>query len=161
MPTANSAARSGADWITNTSRWETCGPTIPTIATASVTAATMTIAPRRRTISSSSGNRTYSWASTAIDQKARLGVGAATRFWTSRPLTMTELEPGTPCPGGRTSSQATTRLKTRAAQYGGRMRQARRRANRDTPSSRQPWRAGDRASEKPDSTMNTTTANRP
>ena len=36
-----------------------------------------------------------------------------------------------------------------------------RRANRDTPSNFQPWRAGDRASEKPDSTMNTTTANRP
>ena len=30
-----------------------------------------------------------------------------------------------------------------------------------TLSSRQPWRAGDRASEKPDSTMNTTTAKRP
>ncbi len=35
------------------------------------------------------------------------------------------------------------------------------RANRDTASSRQPWRAGDRANEKPDSTMNTTTAKRP
>src|SRR6185369_7817243 len=95
MPTANRAAISGADWITNTSRWETCGPTIPTIATASVTVATMTIAPRRRTISSRSGNRMYSWASTAIDQNARLGLGAATRFCTSRPLTITELEPGT------------------------------------------------------------------
>ena len=118
-------------------------------------------APRRRTISSSSGNRMYSWASTAIDQNARLGLGAPTRFCTSRPLTTTDLASGTPCPGGGTISHATARLKARAAQYAGRMRRARRRANRGNPSSRQPWRAGDSASEKPDSTMNTTTANRP
>ena len=39
MPTANSAARSGGDWITKVSRRETCGPTIPTAATTSVTVA--------------------------------------------------------------------------------------------------------------------------
>ena len=40
MPIANSAARSGGDWITKVSRGA-CGPTIPTAATTSVTAATM------------------------------------------------------------------------------------------------------------------------
>jgi hypothetical protein len=123
--------------------------------------ATITMEPHRRTISSNSGNTTYSWASTAIDQKDGLGLGAPTRFCTSRPLTTTDFMSGAPCPGGGTTSHPTARLKTRAAQYGGRMRRARRRANLETPSSRQPWRAGDRASEKPDSTMNTTTAKRP
>ena len=57
MPTANSAARSGGDWITRKSTWAMCGPMTPTVATTSVTAATMTIAPQRRTVSRSSGNR--------------------------------------------------------------------------------------------------------
>lgn len=121
----------------------------------------MTMAPQRLTIRSNRGKTTYSWASTAIDQNDRLGLGAPTRFCTRRPLTTTDLALGAPCPGGGTTSHATARLKTRAAQYGGRMRRARRSANWGTPSSRQPWRAGERASEKPDSTMNTTTANRP
>ena len=60
MPTANSAARSGGDWITNVFRCEMCGPRIPTVVTRTVTVATMTIAPHRRTISSNSGNRMYS-----------------------------------------------------------------------------------------------------
>jgi hypothetical protein len=161
MPTANSAARSGGDWITMTSRSETCGPRIPTAATTSVTAATMTAAPRRRTAKSNSGNRRYSCASTAIDQKARLGLGALTRFCVRRPLTTTALASGRPCPGAGTISHATARLKSSAAQYGGRMRRARRSANPDSESRCQPWRAGERASEKPESTMNTTTANRP
>ena len=103
----------------------------------------------------------YSWASTAIDQNDRLGLGAPTRFCTSRPLTPTDFASGARSPGGATTSHATARLNARAAQYGGRMRQARRRTNREIPSSRHPRRAGARASEKPDSTMNTTTANRP
>ena len=97
----------------------------------------------------------------AIDQNARLGLGAPMRFCARRPLTTTDFAPGAPCPGGGTISHATARLKTRAAQYAGTMRRTRRYANRERLSSRQPRRAGDRASEKPDSTMNTTTANRP
>ena len=103
----------------------------------------------------------YSWASTAIDQNARLGLGALTRFCTRRPLTTTEPASGAACPGGGTTSHATARLKASAAQYAGTMRRIRRSANRGSRSSRQPWRAGDRASEKPERTMNTTTANRP
>jgi hypothetical protein len=75
----------------------------------------MTTASHRRTISSNSGNATYSWASTAIDQNDRSGVGAPTRFCTSRPLTTTDFAPGTSCPGGGTTSHATARLKARAA----------------------------------------------
>jgi hypothetical protein len=54
-----------------------------------------------------------------------------------------------------------TRLNARAAQYGGRILQARRRRNRATPPCRQPARAGETASEKPDSTRKKTTARRP
>ena len=60
MPTANSAARSGADWITNVCTLAICGPAIPTAATTSVTAATIASALRRRMISSSNGNSRYS-----------------------------------------------------------------------------------------------------
>ena len=56
-PSAKSAARSGADWITKTSRRATCGPTIPTIATTSVTTATITTAPRRRTSQEQQGKQ--------------------------------------------------------------------------------------------------------
>ena len=98
-PTANSAARSGGDWITKVSRRGMCGPKIPTAATTSATVASMTAAPQRRTISSSSGNAMYSWASTAIDQNAALGLCAPTTFWTSRPLTRTDFASGTPLPG--------------------------------------------------------------
>jgi hypothetical protein len=90
-----------------------------------------------------------------------LGLCAASKFCTSRPLTTTDRASGSPCPGCGTTSHATATLKASAAQYAGRMRQARRCANREMPSSRQPWRAGDKASENPDSTMNTTTAKRP
>ena len=79
-PTANSAARSGGDWITKVSTPEICGPTTPTVATTSVTVATMAMAPHRRTISSIRGNAMYSWASTAIDQNDALGLGARTTF---------------------------------------------------------------------------------
>ena len=161
MPIANRAARSGGDWITNSCRADTCEPRTPTAATTSVTEAAITIAPNRRTISNNKGKTTYSCASTAIDQNARLGIGALTRFCTSTPLTRTDFALGTGCPGGGRTSHATVRLTARAAQNAGRMRRARRRANWATPSSRQPWRAGARASEKPDSAMNTTTANRP
>ena len=73
----------------------------------------------------------------------------------------TELRSGAPWPGGGTISHATARLKTSAAQYAGTIRRIRFWANRETPPSCQPWRTGDRASEKPERTMNTTTANRP
>ena len=43
----------------------------------------------------------YSWASTAIDQNARLGLGAPTRFCTSRPLTTTDLSVGRSLPRRR------------------------------------------------------------
>jgi len=49
--------------------------------------------------SSSSGNKRYSWASTAIDQNAALGLCAPTMFCTSRPLTTTDFASGTPFPG--------------------------------------------------------------
>jgi hypothetical protein len=54
-----------------------------------------------------------------------------------------------------------TKLNARAAQYAGRIRRARRCANRATPPSRHPRRAGAMANEKPDRTMNTTTATWP
>src|SRR6478609_1072847 len=114
-PIANSAARAGGDWITRTSSRETYGAKIATAATTSVTPVTMTMATHRRTVSSSSGNTTYSWASTAIDQNDWSGVGAPTRFCTSRPLTTTDFTSGTPCPGGGTTSHATARLKASAA----------------------------------------------
>ena len=115
MPTANSAARSGGDWITNVSRRATCGAAIPTAVTTRVTAATMAAAPQRRISSRSSGNSTYSWASTAIDQNDRSGLGARTTFCSSRPLTTTDFASGAPCPGGGTTSHATVRLKASAA----------------------------------------------
>ena len=115
MPIAKSAARSGADRITKTSRRGTSGPATPTADTTSVTPASMATAPRRRTASSSSGNTTYSWASTAIDQNDRSGLGAPNRFCTSRPLTTTDFTSGAPWPGGGAPSHATARLNARAA----------------------------------------------
>ena len=82
-----------AYWITNVSRRATCGPAIPTAVTTRVTAATMATAPQRRIRSRSSGNSTYSCASTAIDQNDRSGLGARTTFCSSRPLTTTDLRP--------------------------------------------------------------------
>jgi hypothetical protein len=64
----------------------------------------------------------------AIDQKARLGLPAATASWTSRPFTSTDFPSGTGQPGWASTYQVMIRLKPSAAQYGGRMRQARRRA---------------------------------
>ena len=66
----------------------------PDRVTTSVTAATMATAPQRRTSSRSSGNSTYSCASTAIDQNDRSGLGTRTRFCSSRPLTTTDLASG-------------------------------------------------------------------
>ena len=64
--------------------------------------------------------------------------------------------------GCGTIVQATIRLNASAAQYGGRIRQALRRANtRAPPGSRQPARAGPTASEKPDTTRKNTTARWP
>ncbi len=57
-PSANRAARSGGDWTTKTSRPESYGARSPTVATISVTAATMTTAPHRRTSNSNSGKAT-------------------------------------------------------------------------------------------------------
>ena len=53
------------------------------------------------------------------------------------------------------------RLKIKAAQYGGKILQARRWANRSVPPSCHPRRAGAMAKENPDSTMKTTTARCP
>ena len=121
----------------------------------------MATALTRRQTSSSNGSATYSWASIAIDQKARFGLGTVTTSCSSRPLTTTELPFGTGHPGWATTNHVIARLNRSAAQYAGRMRQARRRAKRESPSSRHPFRAGAMASEKPESTMKTTTAKRP
>ena len=57
--------------------------------------------------------------------------------------------------------QAMIRLKINAAQYGGKISQARRSANRTVPPSRHPRRAGAMAEENPDSTMKATAARCP
>ncbi|HTH35336.1 MAG TPA: hypothetical protein VL976_13255 [Xanthobacteraceae bacterium] len=64
-------------------------------------------------------------------------------------------------PGWASTNQVIARLNTSAAQYGGRMRQARRCAYAPIDLNRHPERAGPRPSEKPDSTMNIATAHRP
>ena len=97
----------------------------------------------------------------AIDQKARFGLGAATASWTSSPFTRIDEPFGAGQPGCATTNHVISTLKASAAQYGGRIRQALRRAKRPTPSSRHCERAGVTASENPDSTMNTMTAKRP
>src|SRR3954447_19823704 len=74
---------------------------------------------------------------------------------------MTDLPSGRGQPGWARTNQVIARLKARAAQYGGRMRQARRRANVASDSNRHPDRAGPRPSEKPDRVRNTITAKRP
>ena len=131
MPIANSAARSGGDWITNVSRRATCGPTIPTAATTSVTAATMaTRAPAAGPSAAAAGTGGRAGPRRRSTRTRALGLGAPTMFCTSRPLTRTDFASGTPCPGCGTTSHATARLKASAAQYAGRMRRARRRANR-------------------------------
>ncbi len=47
--------------------------------------ATMAVAPTRRLINSSRGNSTYSCASIAIVQKARLGLPSGAKSCTSSP----------------------------------------------------------------------------
>ena len=73
----------------------------------------------------------------------------------------TDFAVGSSVPGWATTHQATARLNARAAQYGGRIRHARLRANSRTLRSCHPEREGPIASEKPDSTMKTTTAKCP
>src|SRR4051794_22940239 len=97
----------------------------------------------------------------AIDQNARLGLGTAKTSCSSRPLTATDFAVGIGQPGWARTYQVISRLNPSAAQYGGRIRQARRRANLQVPPRRQPIRAGPTDREKPESTMKTTTANRP
>ena len=63
--------------------------------------------------------------------------------------------------GCATTHQATARLNARAAQYGGRIRHARLRAKPPMLRSFHCDRAGAIANEKPDRTMNTTTAKWP
>ena len=64
-------------------------------------------------------------------------------------------------PGWASTYQVISRLNPSAAQYGGRMRQARRCANVAADGNRHPERAGPRPSEKPDRTMNIATPPRP
>src|SRR5215472_9995239 len=105
-----------------------------------------------------------------LDQSARLGLPAAQNpaWWpwakgscTSKPYTTTDFPLGTGQPGWASTYQVITRLNPSAAQYGGRMRQARRCAYVAIDLNRHPERAGPRPSEKPDSAMNMTTAPRP
>src|SRR5215472_9791665 len=105
----------------------------------------------------------------AIDQNARLGLPAAQNppLWpcekascTRKPYTATDFPLGSGQPGWASTYQVITRLKPSAAQYGGRMRQARRCAYVVIDASRHPVRAGPRPSEKPDSAINTATAPR-
>src|SRR5580700_11077571 len=106
----------------------------------------------------------------AIDQNARLGLHAdqnppwgpwAKASCTSKPYTTTDFPLGTGQPGWASTNQVISRLNTSAAQYGGRMRQARRCAYVEVDLSFHPERAGPRPSEKPDRTMNIATAPRP
>jgi hypothetical protein len=97
----------------------------------------------------------------AIDQNARFGLGAPTTSWISDPFTTTDLRSGIAQPGWTCTNQVISRLNANAAQYGGRIRQARRRANSLTLASRQFARAAPSPNENPDSTMKTATANRP
>src|SRR5215831_5251776 len=97
----------------------------------------------------------------AIDQNARLGLPTEKASCASKPYTTTDFPLGGGQPGWASTYQVITRLNPSAAQYGGRMRQARRCAYVAIDLNRHPERAGPRPSEKPDSTMNMTTANRP
>src|SRR5215470_18942384 len=96
----------------------------------------------------------------AIDQNARFGLPAEKTSCTSKPYTTTDFSLGTGQPGWASTYHVITRLNPSAAQYGGRMRQARRCAYAAIDLNRHPERAGPRPSEKPDSTMNIATANR-
>src|SRR3954452_15714943 len=97
----------------------------------------------------------------AIDQNARFGLGVMITSCTSSPLTPIDFAVGTGQPGWATTYHVMSVLKTSAAQYGGRIRHARRRAYFAMPPRRHPARAGPIDRENPDSTMKTMTANRP
>ena len=97
----------------------------------------------------------------AIDQNARLGMPTEKASCTSKPYTMTDFPSGRAQPGWASTYQVISRLNPSAAQYGGRMRQARRCANVAAGCNRHPERAGPRPSEKPDRTMNIATPPRP
>src|SRR5690349_6318605 len=97
----------------------------------------------------------------AIDQKARFGLGAPMMSCTSRPFTTTDFRSGVGQPGWAWTNQVISELNPNATQYGGRIRRARRRANRLMPAGRQSAPADPTANENPDSTMQTATANRP
>src|SRR5262245_47823131 len=97
----------------------------------------------------------------AIDQNARLGLPTAKTSCTRKPYTTTDFPLGTRRWGWASTYQVITRLNPSAAQYGGRMRQARRCAYVAIDLNRHPERAGPRPSEKPDSAMNIATAPRP
>ena len=88
-------------------------------------------------------------------RRAERGPGPGTR---RRPRTSPV---GSSVFGCATTHQATARLNARAAQYGGRIRHARLRANSRTLRSCHPDRAGAIESENPESTMKTTTAKCP
>ncbi len=63
----------------------TWGPSRPMVTTMAATRPTIARALTRRTSSSSTGSRTYSWASMAIDQNARLGLPTEKASCTSKP----------------------------------------------------------------------------
>src|SRR5437763_662664 len=98
----------------------------------------------------------------AIDQKAPLGIHPPTMSWSRRPWTK---KPRVTVPAA-TLGCSTTQLMTvetiSAAQYGGRILQARRPMKRRVPpESVSPRRIGASDSENPDTTMNTATARWP
>ena len=86
------------------------------------------------------------------DEHTQFEVGAWIASCSSRQWTRTDVASGTATPGCGTISQATSRLKTRAAQYqaGGFARPDAGRTAARKDSSRQPDRAGEMASERPE-----------
>src|SRR5258708_39063837 len=94
----------------------------------------------------------------AIDQNARLGLPTAKTSCTSKPYTTTDFPLGTGRGGWASRYPVITRLNPSAAQYGGRVRQARRCAYGTIDLNCHPERAGPRPSEKPDRGMNIPTA---
>src|SRR5260370_8237030 len=97
----------------------------------------------------------------AIDQNARLGLPTEKTSCTSKPYTTTDFPLGTAQPGWASTNQVMTRLNPSAAQYGGRIRQARRCAYVASDLNRHSERAGPRPSEKPDTATKIATTPRP
>src|SRR5260370_33242614 len=93
-----------------------------------------------------------------IEQNARLGLPTAKTSCTSKPYTTTDFPLGTGRWGWASRYQVITRLNPSAAQYGGRMRQARRCAYGTIDLNCHPERAGPRPSEKPGRAMKIATA---